>query len=99
MNLGLQNYAVVMPAEKICAEFNNNEIHALQRCGISHNCRILRGVVQSLSRHNLKISHHCHIHSPSHDITIQIKLIGISMIFNCTKIRLFIIATGQELSP
>jgi hypothetical protein len=37
------------------------KLNSLQRYDIAQNCRILHRVVQRLSQHNLKISHHRHI--------------------------------------
>jgi hypothetical protein len=37
------------------------KLNSLQRCDIAQNYRILHRVVQRLSQHNLKISHHRHI--------------------------------------
>jgi hypothetical protein len=37
------------------------KLNSLQRYDITQNYRILHRVVQRLSQHNLKISHHCHI--------------------------------------
>jgi hypothetical protein len=37
------------------------KLNSLQRYGIAQNYRIVHTVVQRLSQHNLKISHHRHI--------------------------------------
>jgi hypothetical protein len=37
------------------------KLNSLQRCDIAQNYKILHRVVQRLSQHNLKISHHRHI--------------------------------------
>jgi hypothetical protein len=51
------------------------KINSLQRYDIAQNHRILHRVVQRLSQHNLKFSHHRHIwKTASNKIMIQIKL-------------------------
>jgi hypothetical protein len=61
MKLGLQNYAVIMTIEKTCLNFNNKKLYSLKMHDFAQNCRIIDGVVQLLSQHNLKVSHHGHI--------------------------------------
>jgi hypothetical protein len=57
--------------------------------GTAQNYVILHKVVQYLSQHNLIISKYCHIQkAPSNKIMIQIKLLSMSMIFQCTKLHL-----------
>jgi hypothetical protein len=57
--VGFRN--VVMPiAGKSCTKFNNN-LNSLQSYYIAQNYSIINTVVQCLSQHNHKISHHGHI--------------------------------------
>jgi hypothetical protein len=61
MELGLQSYGVMMPVENICIKLNAINLNRLQRCAITRNYKILHRVVQTLSQHNIKLKHHCHI--------------------------------------
>jgi hypothetical protein len=64
-NLGNQNYDVIMPRAKVLyIKFNNNKLISLQRYATAQIYAVYTNiytVVQRLSEHNLKISHHCHI--------------------------------------
>jgi hypothetical protein len=60
MKLRLQNYVVIMLNEKCCIKYNKKS-SSLQSYDTAQNYNILHRVVQRLSQHNLKISHHCHI--------------------------------------
>jgi hypothetical protein len=46
MQLGLRNYAFIMPIEISCIKFNNNEINTLPRYDTAQNYRILHKVVE-----------------------------------------------------
>jgi hypothetical protein len=57
MELGLKNFAVILPIEKSRIRFNKNKLNRF----IAENCTIPHGVVQRLFQQNVKISHHRHI--------------------------------------
>jgi hypothetical protein len=68
-------------------KFYNNNINSLQRYDIAQHYKILHNVVQRLSQHSITIWNHCHIQKPrQRKIMIQIKHVGLSMIFHCKDI-------------
>jgi hypothetical protein len=67
----------------------NSKMNSLQIYDIDKNHRILHKVVQHLSQHNLTILKCRHTQkAPSKKIMIVIKRVGMSMIFQCTKLNL-----------